>query len=296
MGVLKNIAYSTFAIVAYLYFLVILLQLVAFSINAGKELSWNGSLVGAGTLETFRTYFPYNIDYAYDTTLAYHPVMALIANMVSMSLWIIPHSLLARPEVKRMFGADPMDKTGIYRSCYVFFATLTWHVMMHFWQPAYTSSAPVWDVSENPIWNKLLICGYVAGILWLVTATFAIDHMELVGIKQGTGIDIYRMAGVSVEGFTTRLHYRLMRHPMMTGWFFIFFSIPTMTWNHLLFSVVMTTYIHVAVKFFEEPRMQDHFGVEYKTYMRTTGSYCPMPFIGGKKKDESFTPLMEEDE
>jgi len=295
MGVLKNIAYSTFATASYLYFLVILLQFIAFSINAGKELSWNGSLVGAETLETFSTYFPYNIDFAYDPTLSFTPAVAFIANMVSMCLWAIPHSVLARPDVKKMVGADPMDKTGIYRSLYVFFAALTWHLMMHFWQPVYTSGAPVWDVSQNPIWNKLLICGYVAGILWLVTATFAIDHMELVGIKQGTGIDIYGMAGLSVEGFTTRLHYRFIRHPIMTGWFFLFFSIPTMTWNHLLFSVCMTTYIHIAVKFFEEPRMKDNFGVEYKAYMRNTGSYCPMPFIGGRK-DESFTPLMEEDE
>ena len=61
--------------------------------------------------------------------------------------------------------------------------------------------------------------------------------------------------GAKHEGFTKRLHYRFMRHPIMTGFFMMFLFAPHMTYNRLFFSVNCVFYILIAVKCFEEPDM-----------------------------------------
>ena len=54
---------------------------------------------------------------------------------------------------------------------------------------------------------------------WLVTSTFALDHFELFGIKQGCGVDIMGMLGVGAKEGTLveRMHYSLCRHPIMVS-------------------------------------------------------------------------------
>jgi protein-S-isoprenylcysteine O-methyltransferase Ste14 len=94
-------------------------------------------------------------------------------------------------------------------------------------------------------------------MLFVVTATFAIDHFELFGIKQGTGLDIYGKLGISTANkFSTRLHYKLIRHPIMTGFFIMFILCPRMSLNHLIWSVCCIMYILLAVKLFEEPDLK----------------------------------------
>lgn len=296
MGFVESVLYPIISILAYLYFFVIFLEFIAFGINAGKGLTWNDNVLSPEGQKTFSTFFPYNIDYPFEPTFQLSSNWACVANIVNILLWTIPHSVLARPDVKTMVGADPTDQTGIYRSFYVLFATATLHTFMQFWQPMFVDKAPLWDFSKDPLWNMVLTCGYLAGVLFLLSATFAIDHMELVGIKQTTGVDVYGMAGVRAEGFTNRLHYRFIRHPIMTGWLVMFFCVPTMTWNHLLMSVCLSAFIFAEVKFFEEPRLKENFGAQYATYMRNTGSYCPMPFIGMRKRDDAFTPLVNDAE
>ena len=55
-----------------------------------------------------------------------------------------------------------------------------------------------------------------------------------------------------------------------------------MTQGHLLFAVIMTIYMFVAVKFLEEKELLKELGEEYKIYQKTT----PMiiPFTKFKKK------------
>ena len=117
---------------------------------------------------------------------------------------------------------------------------------------------------------------YAVGAAWLVSSTFAIDHFDLFGVKQGTGIDIYEMLGFGLTGtFSTRLHLNYCRHPIMWGFFCIFFVTPVMTLNHIFFAVNYTTYILIAVKMFEEPDLRAMFPEGYAAYEKTTPSYCP---------------------
>jgi len=43
---------------------------------------------------------------------------------------------------------------------------------------------------------------YAFGVFWLLTATMAVDHFELFGIKQSTGIDVMAKVGLGTNGFS----------------------------------------------------------------------------------------------
>lgn len=113
-------------------------------------------------------------------------------------------------------------------------------------------------------------------MLFVLSATFAIDHFELFGIKQGTGLDIYGKLGIGFgDKFTTRLHYRLIRHPIMTGFFIMFIFCPRMSVNHAIWSVCCITYILLAVKLLEERDLKKAHP-EYAQYMDETCAFVPL--------------------
>ncbi len=127
---------------------------------------------------------------------------------------------------------------------------------------------------------------YAFGLFWTLSSTLAIDHFELFGIKQSTGIDIMAMVGLGADGFKTRAHYGLCRHPIMTGFFMLFIFIPRMTLNHVFFSVSCIAYILIAVTFFEEPDLYETFE-EYKTYAKSTPDYCPFSCLRRLRKQKT---------
>ena len=146
-------------------------------------------------------------------------------------------------------------------------------------------ASPLWDLrgsqSEPAVWIL-----FAVGIVWLLSSTFAIDHMDLFGVKQSTGVDIYKMLGLGLDGdFVIRAHFHYCRHPIMWGFFCMFFITPVMTINHLFFAIGATTYILIAVTLFEEPDLRDMFGEKYAEYEKVTPGFCPFTamFRSGSK-------------
>jgi len=98
-----------------------------------------------------------------------------------------------------------------------------------------------------------------------------INHFELFGLKQ---VFDYCKAQQCVESaFTVRYFYAFVRHPLMLGFLITMWATPTMSAGHLLFSIVTTLYILLAVKYLEERDLKRAIGKDYEEYQ------CRVPMV-----------------
>jgi protein-S-isoprenylcysteine O-methyltransferase Ste14 len=217
-------------------------------------------------------FFPYSIDY---NAHLFPDVQGRLAlDVLLLALFAIPHSIFARNFVKHyVWHVIP---PSYYRTFYVFKSSACLHLLLKFWQPL--DDTPLWDMSSNP---NVMLTLYGFGWIWLVTSTFALDHFELFGLKDGLGVDLMSALGFGhpTNELIERAHYKLCRHPIMLGFFVMFFAVPVMTATHLAFSAACSIYILLAVQFLEEPDLVSAFGDTYTDYQRRVPMYCP--FTGG---------------
>ena len=190
---------------------------------------------------------------------------ALAIDLGLLAAFALQHSGMARPTFKRWWTR--LVPEPVERSTYVLLSSLAMVALFIGWQPI---GGVVWK-TEGPI--RLAVIGaYAFGWVVLLYATFLIDHFDLFGLKQ-----VWRR-------FTGRTHvaprfhtpglYRVVRHPIYIGWLMIFWAAPVMTAAHLVFAVVTTVYILVAIQF-EERDLLDVFGAEYADYRRRTPMLTP---------------------
>ena len=166
-------------------------------------------------------------------------VGSLIINLALLCVFALQHSIMARPAFKRIW--TKIIPKAAERSTYILMTCAALILIFVFWQPLTT---PIWDVS-NTIFGTALIALFWVGWLVVLASTFMIDHFDLFGLKQ-----IYANLNkrhAPQPGFIKVGLYRLVRHPIMTGFLIAFWAAPTMTAGHLLFALVTTGYIVIAV-------------------------------------------------
>ncbi|RPI63430.1 MAG: isoprenylcysteine carboxylmethyltransferase family protein, partial [Lysobacterales bacterium] len=73
--------------------------------------------------------------------------------------------------------------------------------------------------------------------------------------------------------FVTPVLYRIVRHPLYVGWFFAFWCTPTMTVTHLVFAVMTTAYILIAIQLEERDLAAEH--PEYSDYRKRVPMLIP---------------------
>jgi protein-S-isoprenylcysteine O-methyltransferase Ste14 len=153
------------------------------------------------------------------------------------------------------------------RSTYTLASSLALILLFWQWSPL---GGVVWDV-QNPTARVLLYGGFAFGFLLVLLTTFLINHFDLFGLRQ---VWLY-LLGREYEplNFVTPWLYRQVRHPLYVGWLFAFWSTPTMTLTHLLFAVVTTAYILVAIRFEEHDLVDAH--PEYAEYRRRVPMMIP---------------------
>ncbi len=196
------------------------------------------------------------------------PLPAAIAiDVALLALFGVSHTVMARPGFKRRWTR--VVSRHLERSTYVLAANGALALLFWQWRPI---PGVVWDVS-SPLARLLIGALVVAGFAWVLAMSFAIDHVDLFGLRQVAR----HLRGLPDRSpvFTHPWPYRLVRHPMMLGFFPAFLVAPTMTWGHLLFGVLACGYVLVGVRLEERDLTADL--PEYAAYAAITPRLLPRP-------------------
>lgn len=196
------------------------------------------------------------------------PGAALLVNLGLLGLFAVQHSVMARPAFKRAWTRlvpEPME-----RSTYVLASSVALIALFAFWQPM---GGVVWNV-ETPAARTALHGIFVLGWLTVLGSTFLINHFDLFGLRQ-VWLQ-FRGRPYTHLPFRTPGPYRWVRHPLYVGWLMAFWATPTMTVAHLVFALMTTAYILVAIRF-EERDLVDAHGETYARYREEVPMLVPRP-------------------
>jgi len=210
----------------------------------------------------FNVYVPVSVD----GPLRAPAMSAALIDALLLGAFALQHSIMARPAFKRWWTT--IIPASIERSTYVLTTSVLLLAIFSAWQAI---EAPVWDLRGTLVGSLL---NAVAALGWLVVlaSTFMISHFELFGLKQIWFAARQRALPRSV--FRQALFYRLVRHPLMTGFLIAFWATPRMTLGHLLFAGLSTGYIIVGT-LLEERDLLAHFGPVYERYRRNVPMLIP---------------------
>lgn len=192
--------------------------------------------------------------------------VALAIDTVLLGIFALQHSIMARPAFKRVWTRIIPDAAE--RSTYTLLSSLALILLFWQWRPL---GGTIWSI-ENPVGVALMHSGFAFGLLLVLVTTFLINHFDLFGLRQSWKF----FRGVPYEGlrFVTPGPYKLVRHPLYVGWLFSFWCTPSMTGAHLLFALMTTAYILVAVRL-EERDLMSYHGRDYAEYRRRTPMLIP---------------------
>jgi methanethiol S-methyltransferase len=193
---------------------------------------------------------------------------ALLINLGLLGAFAVQHSVMARPAFKRWWTR--WVPVAMERSTYVLASSLALIALFALWQPM---GGTVWLV-ESPLARATIYSAFAFGWLLVLVSTFLINHFDLFGLRQVW--KFYRGLAYRPLRFVTPGPYRLVRHPLYLGWLFAFWCTPHMTMAHLVFAVMTTAYILVAIRF-EERDLRAYHGSDYIEYQRRV----PMLIPGG---------------
>jgi protein-S-isoprenylcysteine O-methyltransferase Ste14 len=191
---------------------------------------------------------------------------ALAIDLGLLALFAVQHSVMARPAFKRAWTRlvpQPME-----RPIYVLASSLCLIAMFVFWQPL---GGIVWQLDSAPA-RAIAYALFAFGWGLVLVTTFLINHFDLFGLRQVW----LHLLGKPYR----RLHfvepgpYKLVRHPLYVGWLFAFWSTPTMTASHLVFAIMTTAYILVAIQLEERDLVAEH-GPSYESYRRRVPMLVP---------------------
>ena len=231
-----------FALVAYAIFFATFLYLIAFVGN----LPWVPLTVDRGPEAPVGT--------------------AVAINLVLIALFGVQHSVMARQGFKRAW--TKVVPQPVERSVYVLLASAVLIILFAQWRPI---DGTVWLVTQ-PLFAGILWALFALGWLIVLTSTFLINHFELFGLQQAWFN--LRNRATAAPQFRQPFFYKLVRHPLYSGFFLAFWATPHMTYGHLLLAAGMSIYMLIAIVF-EERDLVALFGKDYEDYRANVGKLTP---------------------
>jgi protein-S-isoprenylcysteine O-methyltransferase Ste14 len=240
---MKRMSFMMFGLAAYILFLLTFLYLVAFV--AG----WPA--------------IPRSIDHPQS---AASTGVALIADLALVAIFGLQHSVMARTGFKAAWTRIVPEP--IERSSFMIFACLALILLFAAWQPL---PVMLWDLRGTAA-EPLLWVLFAAGWLIVLLSTFLISHFELFGLTQVW--NHWRSAPPVAPTFRQPFFYKLVRHPLYSGFMLAFWATPSMSYGHLLFAAAMSAYMLIAIQF-EERDLLRLFGTDYEGYRKRVGKLTP---------------------
>lgn len=171
---------------------------------------------------------------------------ALATDILLLVLFALPHSLLARPWLKRF---------SWHKTLYLLATALTLTILFFKWEPI---PNPVWFLPNAWYLNA---AGYAGWLLALFSAAI-MNHAYTFGWTR------------TPPSFRTPGPYARIRHPQMLGILIAFWCTADMTQGRLLFAAAMTVYVLLALRWEERDLIRQH-GNTYLQYRRRAGLLFP---------------------
>lgn len=245
MGKLLGVLYG---LIAYAVFFASFLYAIAFTGNIG---------------------IPGIVDKTIDTGTPGELIPSIIVNVILLGLFGLQHTIMARPGFKAAW--TKIVPKSIERSTYVLLASLILFLIYFQWRPM---PEMVWVLEAGGLANQVVGGLFWAGWVIVLLSTFMIDHFELFGLRQV--LNNMQSKQPVTMAFKMPGFYKIVRHPIMLGFIIAFWAAPAMSQGHLLFAVVTTAYIFVALQF-EERDLVDALGETYIEYRRKVRMIIPLP-------------------
>ena len=190
---------------------------------------------------------------------------AIAVDIALLLLFAAQHSVMARHQVKAWLGRHiPAE---LERTAYVVATDLCLALLLVLWQPW---GGQVWRVDGAAAIGLWSLCA--AGWALALASTFAVDHLELMGLRQAGWVaprDTDTPASLQVHGL-----HGVVRHPLMSGLLLAFWATPRMGAAHLFFALGATGYIAVGIAF-EERDLRHEFGDAYDEYAARVPALLP---------------------
>jgi protein-S-isoprenylcysteine O-methyltransferase Ste14 len=191
---------------------------------------------------------------------------ALFINLLLLGVFAVQHSLMARPYFKRRW--TQIIPAAAERSTYVLFSSLALILLFALWEPM---GGVIWS-AETTTGQWAANSAYAFGWLLVLFSTCAINHFDLFGLRQTWAYARGREA--EPLKFKQPWIYRVVRHPLYVGWFFVMWATPTMTVAHLVFALGTSIYMLIAIQFEEHDLQNAH--PEYREYKKRVPMLIPM--------------------
>jgi protein-S-isoprenylcysteine O-methyltransferase Ste14 len=193
-------------------------------------------------------------------------LQAWIINTALMLLFALQHSVMARPTFKQWLTR--LIPAATERSTYVLLSGVVMLLMCYYWQPI---AGSLWQVDQGLLYT-LLVAGYLFGWAFAMTATFLINHFELMGLQQ-VYLHLKQLPKPEAH-FTERWFYRMVRHPLQLGVLMGIWFTPHMSMTHFSLALTMTVYILIGLQF-EEKDLAASLGEKYRDYQKRVPMLIP---------------------
>jgi protein-S-isoprenylcysteine O-methyltransferase Ste14 len=237
--------------------------------NAGQRRPWIApvTLAGGALFAASLAYAAWTWATTFGTSLPWSLRTAMRAGGVDMLLFllfVLHHSVFARPRPKAWVTRTVPP--GLERSLYVWLASLLFVLMMGLWVPV---PGLAWRVDGWMAWATMAV--QVSGVALTALASRQLGVLELAGIRQAEaapGAD----RTIRRDGL-----YGVVRHPIYFAWVLMAWPVAAMTGSRLLFAVLTTGYLVLAIPG-EERALRREFGPAYDAYRREV-RWRMLPFV-----------------